>query len=104
MPSVHDLSELTQSLQTNAASIRSFGVVRLGVFGSFVRNEATAQSDVDLFVEFAADRRTLKDLVGLSRYLETLLDRKVELVTPGSLNPFTGKYILREVHYVALAA
>ena len=91
-------------LQANAAAIQAFGVARLGVFGSFARDTATAQSDVDLFVEFAVERKSLKNLVGLSRFLENLLDRKVELVTPAALNAFTGKYILQEVQYVALAA
>lgn len=78
--------------------------MRLGVFGSFARDTPTPQSDVDLFVEFSTERKTLKDLLGLSRFLETLVGRKVELVTPASLNPFTGKYILEEVQYVPLAA
>ena len=104
MPTVENRAELLQALQSNASGIQAFGVARLGVFGSFVRDTATAQSDVDLLVEFTADRHTLKNLVGLSRHLEALLGRKVELVTPGSLNAFTGKYILKEVQYVALAA
>lgn len=76
----------------------------MGVFGSFARDTVTAQSDVDLFVEFIPEEKTLKNLVGLARYFETLLDRKVELVTLGALNPFIGKYILEEVQYVPLAA
>ena len=104
MQSISSLQELIHTLQANATNIQAFGVVRLGVFGSFARDAATPQSDVDLFVEFAPERRTLKDLMGLSRYLEERLGRKVELVTPGALNPFTGKYILQEVQYVALAA
>ena len=104
MPPVRNRVQLVQVLQANAAGIKAFGVDRLGVFGSFARDTATSQSDVDLFVEFAPERRTLKDLMGLSRYLEERLGRKVELVTPGALNPFTGKYILQEVQYVALAA
>jgi hypothetical protein len=104
MPVVGNRAELLEALQANAASIRAYGVLKLGVFGSFARDSATTESDVDLFVEFHADRRTLKDLLGLSRFLEKLLERKVELLTPGSLNPFTGKYILEEVQYVPLAA
>ena len=92
------------ALQGNATAIRDFGVLKLGVFGSFARDTATPQSDVDLFVEFDAKKKTLRNLLGLSRYLENLLGRKVELITPGSLNPFIGKYILEEVQYVALAA
>lgn len=97
-------AQLLEALQANAAHIRSYGVTRLGVFGSFARDSATALSDVDLFVEFAPERKSLKNLVGLSRYLEGLLGRKVDLVTPASLNIFIGKYILQEVQYVALAA
>jgi hypothetical protein len=91
-------------LEANAAAIQAFGVARLGVFGSFARDTAVAQSDVDLFVEFAEGRKNLKNLVGLSRMLEDLLGRKVDLVTRASLDPFIGKYILEEVQYVALAA
>ena len=104
MRTVESKAELLEALQANAAHIRSFGVGRLGVFGSFVRGTAVAQSDVDLFVEFATGQKSLKNLVGLSRFLEGLLGRKVDLVTPAALNPFTGKYILQEVQYVALAA
>jgi len=104
MPAVENRTQLLQILQRNSAVIQAFGVLKLGVFGSFAQDTATAQSDVDLFVEFTPAKRTLKSLLGLSRYLETLLGRKVELVTPGSLNPFIGKHILEEVQYVPLAA
>ncbi|MEX1131706.1 MAG: nucleotidyltransferase family protein [Flavobacteriales bacterium] len=97
-------AQLTEALQANAAEIQAFGVIRLGVFGSFARDTATADSDVDLFVDFDPDQKSLKNLVGLSRFLEGLLGRKVDLVTPASLNPFIGKHILQEVQYVSLAA
>jgi predicted nucleotidyltransferase len=93
-----------EALRVHAMQIQAFGVTRLGVFGSFARDRATAQSDVDLFVVFAQEQKSLKNLVGLSRYLESLLERKVDLVTPEALNPFIGKYILQEVQYVPLAA
>jgi len=104
MGTVSTKSELIHALRENAAGIQAFGVTRLGLFGSFARNEAGPESDVDLLVEFDPGRKTLKNLVGLSRHLEALLGRKVELVTPASLNPFIGKHIIQEVEYVALAA
>jgi predicted nucleotidyltransferase len=97
-------SQLTEALRSHAAEIQAFGVIRLGVFGSFARDTATSESDVDLFVDFDPDQKSLKNLVGLSRFLESLLGRKVDLVTPASLNPFIGKHILQEVQYVSLAA
>jgi predicted nucleotidyltransferase len=38
----------------------------------------------------------------LSFFLEDLLGRKVELVTPQSLSKFIGPYILKEVQDVSL--
>ncbi len=104
MPIVENRAQLFGILQGNASAIQAFGVLKLGVFGSFARDTAMPHSDVDLFVDFLPERRTLKSLLGLSHYLEALLGRKVELVTPGSLNPFIGKYILEEVQYVPFAA
>lgn len=104
MIAVRTKAELLHGLHANAAAIRSFGVVGLGLFGSFARDAADAQSDVDLLVEFAPERKTLKNLVGLARHLESALGRKVDLVTKAALNPYTGKYILEEVEHVALAA
>ena len=104
MPVVENRAQLLGMLLEHSAAIRAFGVLKLGVFGSFARDAATPQSDVDLFVEFKPGEKTLKNLMGLSRSLETLVGRKVELVTPQGLNAFTGKYILEEVQYVPLAA
>lgn len=104
MAAVNTKSELLQALRGNATHIKAFGVVRLGLFGSFARDAAGPASDVDLLVDFAADRKTLKNLAGLARHLEALLGRRVELVTPASLNRFIGRHIVQEVEYVALAA
>jgi uncharacterized protein len=96
-----ELYKLIQSVQQN---IFAFGVVKIAVFGSFVRDEATEDSDVDFFMEFEPEAKTLKNFIGLKNYLQNLLGRKVEIVTPQSLNEFIGKYILKEIEYVAIAA
>lgn len=101
---VQNKDEVKERLAQQAEQLRAFGVERVGLFGSFARDEANAQSDVDLLVDIAAERKTLKNMVALSGFLHALLGRKVELVTPASLNAFTGKHILNEVEYVALAA
>jgi predicted nucleotidyltransferase len=101
---VNTKNELLAALRADASGIHAFGVARLGLFGSFARDTAGPQSDVDLLVEFTEGHKTLKNLVGLSRHLEALLGRRVELVTPASLNPFIGPHIVQEVEYVSLAA
>ena len=65
---------------------RRFGVVRLTLFGSFARDEATQESDVDLLVEF--DKPVgLFSFLELQSHRETLLGCAVDLGTLKSLKP-----------------
>jgi predicted nucleotidyltransferase len=45
-------------LQAHAAELHALGAQRIGVFGSFATGEATAESDVDVYLEFAKGRKT----------------------------------------------
>jgi uncharacterized protein len=97
-------NEAVTRLQSAEAQIRSYGVQRLALFGSVLRDEAQADSDVDLLVEFAPDQKTFDHFMGLALFLEDLLERRVELVTPESLSPYIGPHILREAEDVLRAA
>ena len=90
-------------LRSHRDEILSFGVSRLGLFGSFVREQQQTDSDVDLLVEFDPNRKTFDNFMHLSFFLEELLDRRVELVTTDSLSPYLGPFILKEVEYVNLS-
>jgi predicted nucleotidyltransferase len=96
--------QVVQTIRGAQCQIRALGVQRLGLFGSFVRGEQRADSDVDLLVEFEVGQRTFDHFIQLSFLLEDLLGRRVELVTPDALSPYIGPHILREVEYVSLAA
>ncbi|MFQ5472301.1 MAG: nucleotidyltransferase family protein [Phycisphaerae bacterium] len=96
--------EIFKVLDENRIQFRALGVKRLGLFGSFVRGEQTAESDVDMLAEFESGQKTFDHFVQLSFLLEDLLGRSVELVTPESLSPHIGPYILKEVEYVSVAA
>jgi len=74
---------------------RDYSVRTLEVFGSFVRGEATQDSDLDLLVEFV-DAPTLFAFVRLEDQLSRLLDVKVDLVMKSSLKPNIGARILSE--------
>lgn len=91
-------------LSENHARIRALGVKRLGLFGSFVRGQQSADSDVDLLVEFEPGQKTFDNFMKLAFLLEDLLQRRVELVTTEALSPHIGPHILDEVEYAALAA
>ncbi len=73
-----------------------FKVKEIGLFGSFVREEPSRTSDIDILVEFAAPIGLFKFLE-LEEYLEARLGRKVDLVSKKALKPRIGGYILQEV-------
>ncbi len=84
--------------------LAALGVAEIGLFGSFVAGRQTAASDVDLLVEFAPPQHTFDNFMEVSFLLESLLGRRVELVTPDALSPHIGPHILREVERVSIAA
>lgn len=84
--------------------IRALGVVRLALFGSVLRGQTRAMSDVDFIVQFAPGAKTYARFFALSELLETQLGRPVELVTTEALSPFIGPRILAEAQDVLRAA
>jgi predicted nucleotidyltransferase len=75
-----------------------YGVARLGIFGSYVRGEQHASSDLDVLVGFERTP-TLFQLARLQRYLGSLIGIEVDLVLERDLKPGIGKNILAEVVY-----
>jgi predicted nucleotidyltransferase len=76
-----------------------YGVQRLGLFGSYVREKQRKKSDIDILVTFNRDI-DLFDFLDLREYLESQLCMKVDLVMESALKPAIGKRILSEVEYV----
>ncbi|MFH0771682.1 MAG: nucleotidyltransferase family protein [Candidatus Omnitrophota bacterium] len=88
------------TLAGNQVKIKSFGIKRLGLFGSYAKGKQTIQSDIDLLVEFEEGKKTFDNFIQLSFLLEDLLGKKIELVTPESLSPYIKPNIAKEVEYV----
>lgn len=87
------LKQVLKIIQKNAASLREeHHVSALYIFGSFARGEGTNKSDIDFLVEFSSDEVTLFDFTRLKLFLESLLKRKVDLVSPDALKePMKGE-------------
>ena len=90
-------------LAANQHKLFHFGVKEIGLFGSYVHNAAQPGSDIDLLVEISKDKKTFRNFMALSYYLEELLGKKVELITKQSLSPYIGPHILKTVEYVPFA-
>lgn len=94
-------SAVIKRLELSVPVIRSkFGVTRIGIFGSFARGDQTRKSDVDILVDFAEGYATLKNFIGLSDYLESMLRRNVDLLTEPSLSSIIRPYIERDVIWI----
>lgn len=76
-----------------------YQVREIGIFGSYVRQEQTQTSDVDVLVEFSETPSLLK-FINLENYLTDNLGVKVDLVHKGGLKPRISKQILAEVVYL----
>jgi predicted nucleotidyltransferase len=75
--------EILQMLEANRDKIRSYGVRRLGLFGSCARSEAAETSDIDFVVDF--DKKTFDAYMDLKAFLENLFQCRVDLVLADAL-------------------
>jgi predicted nucleotidyltransferase len=74
---------------------QEFGVRRLGLFGSFTQGHAIEASDVDLVVELESPIGLR--FIELGDYLEKLLGRRVDLLTPAGLQAIRQKSVARAI-------
>ncbi len=102
--SVRKKEEVLTIIRNHQREIRGFGVRRCGFFGSFVREQDTEQSDIDILVEFEPGQKTFDNFMQLAFFLEDLLGRRVDLVTVESLSPYIGPHILKEVEYASIGS
>lgn len=95
-------AEILDRLEVGGESLRALGVEQLALFGSFVHDAAGSDSDVDLLIDFATDRKSFETFMSTADLLENLLGRPVELITRDSLSPYLGPHILEEAEDVRL--
>ncbi|MEA3252255.1 MAG: nucleotidyltransferase family protein [Pseudomonadota bacterium] len=89
-----------QRLQAHMSTLRAdYGVRDLALFGSLARDQAGAESDIDILVSFDGPA-TSSRYFGLQFYLEDLLGRSVDLVTDKALRAELRPFIEREALHV----
>jgi len=72
---------------------------RIAIFGSYARDEAKPESDVDILVEFS-ERKSLLDLVGIEQELSEALGVKADLLTEKSISPYLIDRIKSEMKVI----
>ena len=89
-------SEVLDLLRTHKQILADrFGVTDLALFGSFARDEATEDSDLDILIKFDGPA-TSKTYFGAQFYIEDLTGRKVDLVTDQALRLELRPYVESE--------
>ena len=71
-------------------------VKRAGIFGSYSRGEQKNKSDIDLVVNIDNPDMSLIGFIKLTKILEDLLNKKVDLVEYDAIKPRIKKKILDE--------
>ena len=93
----HDLAQLREILRQQLPLLtKRYGVASLGLFGSYVRREARAESDLDILVSFREVPGLLR-FIELENYLSDLLGVRVDLVMADALKPAIQRRVLAEV-------
>jgi len=92
-------TEIMDILKNDKPFLRKeFGVINIGLFGSYAKGNQKVDSDIDLLVELKEPR--FEWLAGLQIYLETKFGRKIELVRKGkNVNRRVTQRIERDVIY-----
>lgn len=89
--------QVLQLINQNKEVLRRYGVRRIGLFGSFARNQSTESSDLDFLVEL--EKKTFDAYIGLKSFLEELFHCHVDLVLSDSLKPRLRQKVTQEVIY-----
>lgn len=78
--------------------IDRFGVVKIGLFGSYARGEQTDESDIDIAVELQAEN-SFRSFFSLKRFLEDHLGKEVDLGIEHTIKPLARERIIKEILY-----
>ena len=88
--------EVLAALRQHKQALREqFDVTGLALYGSFARDQADADSDVDILVRFDGPA-TSRSYFGTMFYIEDLLGRRVDLVTDKALRPELRPFVEQE--------
>ncbi len=75
--------------------VSEYGIRRIGLFGSYSREEQTEDSDVDIIAEF--ERPIGLRFVEFAEYLEELLGKKTDVLTPEGVRGISVKRIAEDI-------
>ena len=98
---ISSIGEIVAYLKNNKRVFYDkFGVTRIGIFGSFVRDGHTPSSDIDMVVEIEGSRKNIHSFLQLKRFLENEMERRIDLGFEHSLKAIVREKIKEHIIYV----
>ena len=95
-----DKTTILSFLRTHKQDLHNrFGLETIGLFGSYARDTATEESDIDLAIEINSENK-FRSFFALKAYLEDNLHCKIDLGIESSFKPIVKKHIKNEIIYV----
>lgn len=92
---------ILKTLKSNKLKLSKLGIRNVGLFGSYIRNEQSSKSDIDLLIDFEPEKENFDNFMAVYDLFEKLFkNEKIEVVTKNGLSPYIGPTILNEVQYV----
>jgi hypothetical protein len=78
---------------------KKYGITKIGLFGSYARDEATSESDIDIAVEIESENK-FRSFFGLKYFIEDGLHHQVDLGIESALKSVAKDTVLRDIIYV----
>lgn len=92
---------ILQTLKSNKPKLLKLGIRNVGLFGSYLRNEQSVKSDIDLLIDFEPEKENFDNYMAVYDLFEHLFkNEKIEVITKNGLSSYIGPSILNEVQYV----
>lgn len=93
--------EIIDILINSKSELSKYQVSKLGLFGSFIRNEQNENSDVDILIDFEKNSEvTIFDIIEIEEILTQKIKCKIDLALMSKLKKHISKHILNEVKFV----
>lgn len=92
---------IISTLKTHKSEFSSYGIRNIGLFGSYLKDEQTENSDIDILIDFDPEKENFDNYMAVYDLFEKIFkNEKIEVVTKNGLSPYIGPKILNEVIYV----
>lgn len=97
-----DQNDIITFLRDQLPNLKTeYNILRIGLFGSFARNEQNDKSDIDILLEFKPGTKNIYEIKSkLKKFLINYFKRDVDLCREKYIKPYVKDYLKNEVIYV----